>query len=149
MEKALQRTHNINNTHKHKKLDSQFIMFRAFRQTIGNTNKFARQQHQQQRNLTTAPFDTYEGGKKILKDAVPKAWGMAALVMIGGPLLVAMTEEDDKKIYVFSEESKPRYLNVRNKPYMWDCYKCSLFDRECHKQCKKENEEKKAAWESM
>jgi len=122
---------------------------RVCKQAVGATNKFIyRQAQQQKRSLTTAPFDTYEGGKKVLKDAVPKAWALGLLVIIGAPLWIHFTEASEKKIYVFSDESKPKYLNVRNKPYMWDCYKCSLFDRECHKQCKQENDDKKAAWES-
>jgi hypothetical protein len=41
-------------------------MFARVAKTIGNNNKILFQSFskQQQRNLTTAPFDTYEGGKK-------------------------------------------------------------------------------------
>jgi hypothetical protein len=123
---------------------------RALRQVVGATNKIIlRRANQQKRDLTTAPFDTYEGGKKVLKDAVPKAWGLGLLVVIGAPFWIHYTDQTDKKIYVFSEESRPKYLHVRNKPFMWECYQCSLFDRDCHRRCKQENAEKKAAWERI
>jgi hypothetical protein len=81
-----------------------------------------------------------------LKEGIPIAWGLTALLVLVAPLWVHYTDETEKVVYVFSDDSRPKYLQVRAKPFPWECHKCSLFNRACQKACKEENAEKKAAW---
>ena len=84
----------------------------------------------------------------VLKEGIPIAWGLTAALILVAPLWVHYTDESEKIIYVWSDESKPKYMAVRAKPFPWDCHQCSLFDGACQKACKAEMAEKKAAWES-
>jgi hypothetical protein len=103
-----------------------------------------------QRSFHTAHFDTYEEGKKVFHHNTNQFLALFVGVMIIGPVYLFWSESKGvmpKTHYIWGE--KPQYMNVRRKPFPWKCYDCSLFDTACHERCKREDAEKKAAWERL
>lgn len=104
------------------------------------------------RSFHTAHFDTYEEGKKVFHHNTRQFIALFVGVLVIGPIYLYWSESKGvlpKVHYIFDENARPQYLHVRRKPYPWFCYDCSLFDRACHRKCKAEEEEKKAAWERL
>jgi hypothetical protein len=104
------------------------------------------------RAFHTAHFDTYEEGKKVFHHNTRQFYGLLVGVLVIGPVYLWWSESAGvlpKAHYIWAEDAKPAFFHTRKKPFSWECYDCSLFDRECHRKCKAEIAEKKAAWEKL